>query len=1043
MKANRFGILGLALVTAFGLTACDEDSPVAPPPITVQVVPPSATLEVGQTITLVATVQNAANQNVTWASAAPGVATVNAQGTVTAVAPGTAVIHAASQQDPNARGAAAIVVVAQPPPPPITVNVQPQAASVQVGGSVTLVAQVVGSANQNVTWESAAPAIATVNATTGVVTGVAPGTAVIRARSAADATVTGAATVNVTAEPVPTVIVVPNQATLYPQETITLSAVVQGHTNQAVTWSSATPGVATVNAQGVVTAVAPGTALIRATSVANPNAVGVAQIIVEQRPGGNVSIERITTPAGVTVDPSNVSGTVNAVMTINAPVGSGVTTVRLVAVCPNGETVVGSQAVTAGTTGQIVFTWNTAQFDPATGQPFYMSGTCQLRAELLTAAGTVTASATAGPYILTNVNTVALSITTEGVTSAGSVFAGGVEWREGNVVVTAAPVLYTGGTVGSATICVQAVDGPQTAAACRTATTATNGVFTVTFPKANAPTHATAPGVAGITTNQLHAYASTVLATGAGGPAIALGSGPNIRLDNVGPSAPTVALTRAWLNAAFNFTAANVVTVAAVDVMPGVGGVSYEFRWITETAFAARTSDVAAWNAATVVANAGEIPPSDVSTEYRLLVRARDALGNLSPVVWTGTFGVDVAAPTFTVVAGSPAPMLINPSTPFSFTFTDDRAGFDANPVQVRIIRYRRVAPATACVDVNTLVATTVPAAGCPWVTLTDPANQFEVPAENGYYEVAIRVVDRAQNVSVVVERIYLRDTTAPTVTVNSFGVAGNDVSINATLTDNVDLRGYDWRMAFAGAAVPTGAVDATLPITMMTQIGSFGRESRTGTFTVSGTVTVWRSLYVTAAGAIAGGSQHNATGVDIGVWDVARNFGAGGVGVGPTGGTVPAGLANWDITLSGTTACNGWTPIPSGDTGVNCSTPTPQPTTRTITATAMGPTGTFVNPFATVYFYAVYPAGLASSQQVVLLGSVTGASAQVIEQTAPTVNRLYRWTFTFDAAQRPQGTYNVFAVGLSSARDAFRSPDLAITVAGAAQLPTTLSDRP
>jgi uncharacterized protein YjdB len=1045
MKVNRFGILGLALVTAFGMTACDEGTVTPPPPITVQVVPPSASLEVGQTIGLVAVVQNAANQNVTWTSASPGVASVNTQGVVTAVTPGTAVITAASQQDPNARGASAIVVVAAAPPPPISVNVQPQQASVQVGGSVSLVAQVIGSTNQTVTWESAAPAIATVNATTGVVSGLAPGQAVIRARSAADPTVTGLATVTVTAEAVPTVIVVPNQATLYPQETITLSAVVQGHTNQAVTWSSATPGVATVSTTGVVTAVAPGTALIRATSVANPNAIGVAQIVVEQRPGGNVSIERVTTLAGVTVDPSNVTGIVNVVTTINAPVGSGVTAVRLIAVCPNGEREIGRQAVSAGTTGQIVFTWNTAQFDPATGEPYYMSGVCQLRAELVTAQGAVTASATAGPYILTNVNTVALSMTTVGVTSPGSVFVGGVEWREGNVVVTAAPVLFTGGTVSSVTICVQAVDGLQTAPACR-AGVLNGGVFTATFPKANAFNAGAAvggPGVAGINTNQLHAYATTMLSTGAAGPAIAFGAGPNIRLDNVAPSAPTVALPRAWLNGAFAFNAANVVTVAAVDPVPGVGLEGYEFRYILESAWAARTSDLAGWNAATPVTSAADIPASDVSTHYRLIVRARDRLGNLSPIVWTGTFGVDLQAPTFTIVAGSPANMLINPGTQFSFTFTDDRAGFDANPVQVRIIRYRRLAPATACVDVNTQAVTTVPAAGCPWVTLTAPGNMFSVPADDGYYDVAVRVVDRAMNMSAVQERVYLRDVTAPTVGISSFAVAGNDITINAALTDNVDLRGYDWRMAFAGAAAPTGAPDATLPITMMEQIGSFGHASRTGTFNVSGTVTVWRSLYVTAAnGDIAGGSQHNTTGVAVGAWDVARNFGANGVGVGPAGGAVPTGLSNWNITRTPAALCNGWTPIPSGDAGANCASP-PQPSTSTITATAVGPTGTFVNPFATVYFYAVYPAGPASSPNVVLLGSVTGASAQVIEQTAPTVNRLYRWTFTFDASQRPQGTYNVFAVGFSAVRDAFRSPDLAITVAGAAQLPTTLSDRP
>lgn len=51
-------------------------------------------------------------------------------------------------------------------------------------------------------------------------------------------------------------------------------------TNKAVTWTSATPAVATVNASGLVTRVAVGTAVITATSVADGTKKGTATVTV-------------------------------------------------------------------------------------------------------------------------------------------------------------------------------------------------------------------------------------------------------------------------------------------------------------------------------------------------------------------------------------------------------------------------------------------------------------------------------------------------------------------------------------------------------------------------------------------------------------------------------------------------------------------------------------------------------------------------------------------------------------------------------------------
>jgi len=81
----------------------------------------------------------------------------------------------------------------------LSVTVTPATATIEVGQQVALTAQVqvTGNASTAVTWSSSDTAVATVDAN-GVVRGVAPGQAVIRATSVADSTKFGQATITVT-----------------------------------------------------------------------------------------------------------------------------------------------------------------------------------------------------------------------------------------------------------------------------------------------------------------------------------------------------------------------------------------------------------------------------------------------------------------------------------------------------------------------------------------------------------------------------------------------------------------------------------------------------------------------------------------------------------------------------------------------------------------------------------------------------------------------------------------------------------------------------
>ena len=206
---------------------------------------------------------------------------------------------------------------------PVTgVKLNTETLELYTGDTATLTATVQPSnaTNKDVTWESSDTSVATVD-TSGLVTAVGAGTATITVTTA-DQSKTATCEVTVTAASVPVtgVTLSQNQASLYynrTPNTLTLTATVapDNATNKAVTWTSSNPSVATVK-NGVVTAVAPGTAVITATAAdgsgasasctvtvssylppANPN----YRITVEATQGGTVTADPTAAKAGATV----------------------------------------------------------------------------------------------------------------------------------------------------------------------------------------------------------------------------------------------------------------------------------------------------------------------------------------------------------------------------------------------------------------------------------------------------------------------------------------------------------------------------------------------------------------------------------------------------------------------------------------------------------------------------------------------------------------------------------------------------------------------
>jgi trimeric autotransporter adhesin len=226
-------------------------------------------------------------RSVTWTSENADIAAVLATGEVIGRSVGTTTINATID---NQTASAAITVT---PPPISAVVVSPAGPQIFVGGTVDLEAQVTNAAGQVVlnaplSWRSLAPGVATVDAS-GLVTGVAPGTAEIEATSEGKV---GTTTVTVSAVPVRSVSVSPATADLFVTETVQLTATPRDANNEAlpgraVAWASVDPGVATVSTDGLVTAVAPGTTTITATSEGQ---TGTAQITVRLVPVQAVTV---------------------------------------------------------------------------------------------------------------------------------------------------------------------------------------------------------------------------------------------------------------------------------------------------------------------------------------------------------------------------------------------------------------------------------------------------------------------------------------------------------------------------------------------------------------------------------------------------------------------------------------------------------------------------------------------------------------------------------------------------------------------------------
>ena len=231
----------------------------------VSVSPTSATLKVGGTKTITATVKptNATNQGVTWTSSKTSVATVSSSGKVTAKGVGSATIRAKTKD--GGYTATCKITVKEDTVKVTGVSLDKTTVKLKKGAATQLTATITPSdaTNKEVTWSSSNKDVAGVGSS-GKVSAYAPGTATITCKTK-DGGYTATCKVTVYIA-VTGVTVSPTSATLGIGDTKTIKATVKPSdaTTKTVTWSSSNKSVATVTSAGKVTAVAKGSATITA-----------------------------------------------------------------------------------------------------------------------------------------------------------------------------------------------------------------------------------------------------------------------------------------------------------------------------------------------------------------------------------------------------------------------------------------------------------------------------------------------------------------------------------------------------------------------------------------------------------------------------------------------------------------------------------------------------------------------------------------------------------------------------------------------------------
>ena len=257
------------------------------------------TLNVNEEIILVATITPTSipNNELRWTSSNDAIATVDKDGIVTAIATGEAIITVATTDGSNLSASCKVTVV---PTLVESITLDKTEINLEATQTAELTATVLPELANNkvVTWKSSDKSAAIVDAN-GVVTAIAVGEAIITATTTDGTNLSATCKVTVVPTLATSITLDKAEISLEATERATLIASVLPElaTDKSVKWSSSNESVTIVDANGVVTAISVGEAIITAATTDGSNLTASCKVIVI--PTFAVSIELDQTEASV------------------------------------------------------------------------------------------------------------------------------------------------------------------------------------------------------------------------------------------------------------------------------------------------------------------------------------------------------------------------------------------------------------------------------------------------------------------------------------------------------------------------------------------------------------------------------------------------------------------------------------------------------------------------------------------------------------------------------------------------------------------------
>ncbi|MCL4865421.1 MAG: Ig-like domain-containing protein, partial [Gemmatimonadales bacterium] len=669
-------------------------------------------------------------------------------------------------------------------------------------------------------------AVATINATSGVATGVAAGSVGIKATSTVNPAVQGNATLTVTAAATPTVTgvtVTPPTASLVVGQTVQAAATVLGTNNpsQTVTWTSLSPAIASVNTTtGLVTGLSNGTAVIRATSSANTNFSGTMSVTVSTPTPATVSLQSLTTGNLATpVNLNNVFGQIEASVNVDngsqnlsrvdVLIGGVVVASQSFGVTP----AAGNDDGPAAAQQTVVLSFNTNQLRKVNGVfvPVVFNGQKSVTANLYVTGSSTPTASNAIQVVMNNVDAaIAPSVLATAAGAASFTNVGGTWYKSGLTTeitylaystimpTTAGAIVQLDGACGTTT---HTVAGTPTSGIVFTrgwSCASVEGARNVTGITAGAyPAGSVGPDGSVITAaTQLSTTGSAYTVAGESRwnlitPIPSALPGP-VRVDNLGPAiavgtvAYNASYDQEWVNASYAFGPRFTPTDGGSGVAAGTLTV-YEYAGVACTASPA-------------IVTGNDFPEtltSDLADSKRVCARASDNLGNASTSGASNNFGVDKVIPTSQLyfatgvdqvginttpgVSGTAntskyqiAGALAN--QPWAIEAQDTRSGFNQLVIVGDDAAHQsltRLAPGFSNVSACTLSDQLTTTLSNSWKRSLLPFTTLDCGQGVGYYWYSGNVNDRAGNFSTTIARNFVYDPGTPNITGLGFDAAG------------------------------------------------------------------------------------------------------------------------------------------------------------------------------------------------------------------------------------------------------------------------------